>query len=122
MSRNIKHALAVGIAALEATAHPSLAGSLRVRTDEWTASEPRRRVARHARTNALDSHAIGVRVQPQMVDGQLAVFEVVEVTGALIASDSAELKRPDLWAIQPGDAALLGIAVERSVTWCDAIA
>ena len=70
-----KNALAVGIAALTASAGGPLAASLRAHAHEWNVSErrPRRAPPVAVRT---DAYEVGVpvdvqRVQPQIVDGQL---------------------------------------------------
>ena len=121
-------ALAVGIAALTVAAGAPLAASLRVHAHEWAISTTDERRARRVppvAVRALDMYEVGVpvevqRVQPQLVDGQLAI-EVIEESAPL-ASDSAELRRPDPWDLQPGESALYGIEIARSVHFCDAIA
>jgi hypothetical protein len=126
-SRNdIAGALAAGMAALAATAGTPLAASASARVDEWSAGE--RRPARRppAPTAPPDVYELGVpldvqRAQPQIVDGQLAI-EVIEVTEVRAASESAAFRRPDPWSVAPGESAPHGIAIARSLAWCDAIA
>ncbi|MCW5808217.1 MAG: hypothetical protein KIT31_38060 [Deltaproteobacteria bacterium] len=118
-------ALAVGLAALTATAKPALAASTRAKAHEWSCDE--RRPARRppAACHPPDVFELGVpveiqRAQPQLVDGQLAI-EVIEIARGPLPCESMELARADPWDVAPGDTIPHGFAIARGLAWCDAI-